>query len=39
MPVNILNLPGLKEGLIKSVTPAKAGVQSIENTGFRPSPE
>jgi hypothetical protein len=28
-----------KEGLIKSVTPAKAGVQSIENTGFRPSPE
>jgi len=29
----------LKKGLIKSVTPVRAGVQSIKNTGFRPSPE
>jgi len=28
-----------KEALNKFVTPAKAGVQLIENTGFRLSPE
>jgi hypothetical protein len=29
----------IKDSLIKSVTPAKAGVQVFESTGFRRSPE
>ena len=34
-----MGMYSVREALIKFVTPAHAGVQAIENTGFRRAPE